>query len=69
MKFFSAQHSSKTTLSSVLFKYEIKLKIGWENQCAVFKCTQMRAHVEKVDFLGWNKSSGVALVIKKQVYA
>ena len=43
-------------MCSALFKCENILKIGWENQCIVLKCTQMRAHVENVDVLGWTKS-------------
>ena len=45
-----------TKLCYAFFKYENKLKIYWEKQRTVLKCTQMRARVEKVDVLGWNKS-------------
>ena len=54
---FSAIHNAITTLCSAFLKYEIKLKIGWEKEFTVLKCTQMRARVEKVDVLGWNKSN------------
>ena len=40
-----------------IFKYENKLKIGWEMWCTVLKCTQMRARVEKRSVFGWNKSN------------
>ena len=40
----------------LFFKYENNLKIGCEKYRTVLKCTQMRARVEKVDVLGWNKS-------------
>ena len=45
-----------TKLCSAFFKYKNNLKIGWEKYRTVLKCTQMRARVEKVDVLGWNKS-------------
>ena len=45
-----------TKLCSAFFKYENNLKIGREKYRTVLKCTQMRARVEKVDVLGWNKS-------------
>ena len=32
------------------------MKIGWEKYRTVLKCTEMRARVEIVDVLGWNKS-------------
>ena len=51
-----------TKLCSAFFKYKNNLKICGENYCTVLKCTQMRARVEKVDVLGWNKS----LVTAKQ---
>ena len=53
-----------TKLCGEFFKCANKLKISWENQYTVLKCTQMRARVEKVDVLGWNKSIG-----KLQSYA
>ena len=46
-----------TKLCSAFFKYENNLKIGWEKYRTVLKCTHMRARVEKVDVLGWNKSN------------
>ena len=46
-----------TKLCSAVLKYENKLKIGWEKYRTVLKCTEMRARVEIVDVLGWNKSS------------
>ena len=39
------------------FYMKKNLKIGWEKYRTVLKCTQMRARVEKVDVLGWNKSN------------
>ena len=41
------------------------MKIGWEKYRTVLKCTQMRACVEIVDVLGWNKSA--AYVVFYQV--
>ena len=37
-----------TKLCCARFKCENRLKISWENSCTVFKCTQMRARVEKL---------------------
>ena len=45
-----------TKLCSAFFKYENNMKIGWEKYRTVLKCTEMRARVEIVDVLGWNKS-------------
>ena len=45
-----------TKLCYAFLKYENNLKIGWEKDRTVLKCTQMRARVEKGDVLGWNKS-------------
>ena len=45
-----------TKLCYAFLKYENKIEIGWEKECTVLKCTQMRARLEKVDVLGWNKS-------------
>ena len=44
-----------TKLYSAFLKCENKLEVDWENKCNVLKCTQMKARVEKVDILGWNK--------------
>ena len=35
------------------------MKISWEKYRTVLKCTQMRARVEIVDVLGWNKSNAL----------
>ena len=43
-------------LEQYFFSNEKKLKISWKKYCTDLKCTQMRARVEKVDVLGWNKS-------------
>ena len=39
-----------------LFQCENWWKIGWYNWLTALGCTEMRARVEKVDILGWNKS-------------
>ena len=53
-------------LCSAPFKYENRMKIGREILCTVLKCTQMRARVEKVDILGWTKSSWVSNYMQLQ---
>ena len=42
-----------TRLHRALFKYENKIKIGWENQCKTLYFTQIRSCVENGDILGW----------------
>ena len=44
-------------LCCAFIKYEIKLKFGEEKSGEVLKYTLMRARVEKMDVLGWNKSN------------
>ena len=55
LKDLNGLHNWITKLCSALFKCGNRLKLGWENECTVLKCTQMRARVEKVDVLGWTQ--------------
>ena len=52
----SPVHNSKSKLCTRLFKFKNYSKIGWEICMTVLWCNQMRALVEKVDMLSWNKS-------------
>ena len=54
LKKISARHNSITKLWYALFKYENKLN-------SFEFCTQMRAHVEKVDVLSWKKSDELTI--------
>ena len=49
-------HHSNTEICHRLFQCEKLRKIGGDNRHANLGCTEMRALVEKVDFLGCNKS-------------
>ena len=58
-------------LNCIVHYLNVKINKLKKTQCTVLKCTQMRARVEKVDVLGWNKSDmlhNLAEMIKGKNY-